>query len=178
MTNFSNEQLSKLLLHTANINLILLDALLQSSQPEIGNSVGAGKIETDENPENLFGELDLTDSNKPERVFESQFILKEHYNSGISHREQALSLLCGRWMANKNRGGVEISRAGEHFVLTYLKRNGYPSDERYILVWLDGDILYYGNEDRITVLALNMESDTLMISPGVDYTRVPDVERV
>ena len=83
-----------------------------------------------------------------------------------------MNLLCGRWMADNVRRGIEISRAGEHFILTYLKRNGYPSDERYVLVWLDDDVIYYyGYGDRITVVALNTESDTLMISPGADYTR-------
>ena len=61
-----------------------------------------------------------------------------------------------------------------HCIITesYLKRNGYPTDERYVLVWLDDDVIYYyGYGDRMTVVALNTESDTLMISPGADYTR-------
>ena len=87
-------------------------------------------------------------------------------------RERDLSRLCGRWTIGEHRCGIEIARAGEHFILTHLKRNGRPTDERYVLIWSDGDILYYGYGDRITVLAHNTETDTLMVSPGADYTRV------
>ena len=85
--------------------------------------------------------------------------------------------LCGRWTSAPNRCGIEIVRAGEHFVLRYLKRNGRPTGERYVLVWLDGDILYYGSGDRITILALDTQTDTLMVSPGEDYTRQRENER-
>ena len=71
----------------------------------------------------------------------------------------------------------EMVRAGEHFVLRYLKRGGRPTGERYVLVWLDGDILYYGSDDRITILALDTQTDTLMVSPGEDYTRQSENER-
>ena len=62
-------------------------------------------------------------------------------------------------------------------VLRYLKRGGRPTGERYVLVWLDGDILYYGSDDRITILALDTQTDTLMVSPGEDYTRQSENER-
>ena len=85
--------------------------------------------------------------------------------------------LCGRWMSAPNRCGIEIVRAGEHFVLRYLKRGGRPTGERYVLVWLDGVILYYASADRITILALDTQTDTLMVSPGEDYTRQSENER-
>ena len=40
-----------------------------------------------------------------------------------------------------------------------------------------GDILYYGSGDRITILALDTQTDTLMVSPGEDYTRQRENER-
>lgn len=40
-----------------------------------------------------------------------------------------------------------------------------------------GDILYYGSDDRITILALDTQTDTLMVSPGEDYTRQSENER-
>lgn len=46
-----------------------------------------------------------------------------------------------------------------------------------MLIWLDGDILYYGRNDRITLLALDSETDTLMVSPGEDYTRQAENEK-
>ncbi|MFR6717736.1 DUF3876 domain-containing protein [Alistipes putredinis] len=96
---------------------------------------------------------------------------------GTRRREREMGRLCGRWMSAPNRCDIEIVRAGEHFVLRYLKRNGRPTGERYVLVWLDGDILYYGSGDRITILALDTQTDTLMVSPGEDYTRQRENER-
>ena len=95
----------------------------------------------------------------------------------LRRREREMGRLCGRWMSAPNRCGIEIVRAGEHFVLRYLKRNGRPTGERYVLVWLGGDILYYGSDDRITILALDTQTDTLMVSPGEDYTRQRENER-
>lgn len=95
----------------------------------------------------------------------------------LRRREREMGRLCGRWMSTPNRCGIEIVRAGEHFVLRYLKRNCRPTGERYVLVWLDGDILYYGSDDRITILALDTQTDTLMVSPGEDYTRQRENER-
>jgi hypothetical protein len=87
-------------------------------------------------------------------------------------REAEMSRLLGRWTAGVNRCGVEIVRRGRHFILKVLKRNGVPTGERYVLLWSYGDILIYGYTSRLTVLALDIETDTLMISPGVDYTRI------
>ena len=92
-------------------------------------------------------------------------------------RERDLGRLCGRWTSAPQRCGIEIVRRGEHFVLRYLKRSGRPTGERYVLLWLDGDILYYGRNDRITLLALDSETDTLMVSPGEDYTRQAENEK-
>ena len=104
-------------------------------------------------------------------------ILTETLLSPDHRREREMGRLCGRWMSAPNRCGIEIVRAGEHFVLRYLKRGGRPTGERYVLVWLDGDILYYGSDDRITILALDTQTDTLMVSPGEDYTRQSENER-
>lgn len=92
-------------------------------------------------------------------------------------RELEMSRLCGRWTAAPHRCGIEIARRGEHFVLTHLKRNGRPTGERYVLLWYDGEIRYYGAGNWVTVLALDRETDTLMLSPGEDYIRQRDGER-
>lgn len=165
------------MLHTESINRILLDAVLPSSQSEAGNSEGADTVDTDVHFEYPFEDLDFADLNNPERPQEPQFSIEQYYDSNNRQREQDLNRLCGRWMPKGKRCGVEISRRGEHYVLTYLKSNGNPTDERYILIWSDGDILYYGFGDRITVLALNTQDDTLLISPGMDYNRVSEGEK-
>ncbi|GAA6253718.1 hypothetical protein F050043D4_47530 [Bacteroides thetaiotaomicron] len=174
LKRFSNQQLEKLLFHSVSINSILTEVLLlqQDKKP---------LFEVED--ENIEAELDL-DFFAPGMSFrdwselgnKTQSVEINLNDSECNQREKDLHRLCGRWISGNIRCGVEISRVGEHFILTYLKRNGSPTDERYVLMWLDGDILYYGHQERITVLALNTQSDILMLSPGVDYTRVPKDE--
>ncbi len=87
-------------------------------------------------------------------------------------RVETMSRLCGRWETKGTRGDIEISRRGEHFILTYLKRNGAPTEDRYVLLWYYGEIYYHCPVCRITVVALDGDTETLMLSPGVDYSRV------
>lgn len=173
LEKLNDEQLKKLLYHAVGMNDVLLKAYLPDTGLEEEKAA-------DESFDIFTGEFDVEDYLLPEPVHHKgvsfseiagQSFADEYYDPNRRRREQDFSRLCGRWMAGKNRCGVEISRAGEHFVLTYLKRNGRSSGERYILLWIDGDILYYGGYDRLISIALNSQSDTLMISPGVDYTR-------
>lgn len=173
LEKLNDGQLKKMLYHAVGMNDVLLKAYL----PDTGLEE---EPVTDEPFDILAGEFDVEDYLLPQTVHHKGVSFSEiaerpfadeYYESDRHRREQDLSRLCGRWMAGKNRCGVEISRAGEHFVLNYLKRNGCPSGERYILLWIDGDILYYGGYDRLISIALNSQSDTLMISPGADYTR-------
>lgn len=169
LKRLSKRQLEELLFHTAKINTILVEACLPTGTADAG-------LESDMDTGVHFDML-LTESYRegsPYRETARQSLFADFDESDRRHKEEDLSLLCGRWTAGSNRCGVEISRRGEHFILTCLKRNGYPTDERYILIWMDGDIFYYGQLDRITVLALDTRNDTLMISPGMDYTRVPE----
>lgn len=168
--SISNEKLGQIALHLSGIT----DILMELFSPEDQKAKALDPV--------LDEDLDLfiVQSLETGISFEElsrQVATKEYDITERFQKKQALSRLCGRWIPGNNRCGVEISRRGEHFILTYLKRNGCPSDERYVLMWLDGDILYYGLQDRITMLALNTEDDTLMISPGVDYTRVPKGEK-
>lgn len=168
--SISNEKLGQIALHLSGITDILMELFAPEDQkakafdPVLDEGLDLFVVQSLETGIS-FDELS------------SQVATKEYDITERLQKEQALSRLCGRWIPGNNRCGVEISRRGEHFILTYLKRNGCPSDERYVLMWLDGDILYYGLQDRITMLALNTEDDTLMISPGVDYTRVPKGEK-
>ncbi len=57
-------------------------------------------------------------------------------------RVEVMSRLCGRWKPTGNR------------------------------LWNWGDVYYCCTVNKMTSLALDIETDTLMISPGVDYTRV------
>lgn len=173
LNKISNEQLKRLALHSAGVSNVLMEVMFPPNKSE-----WAKGIDFDELLENFATEPDGKDKPGNSRVsdFEPPFDLPPipiDWQAEERHRkERAMSRLCGRWMVGKNRCGIEISRAGEHFILTYLKRNGYPSDERYVLVWLDDDVIYYyGYGDRMTVVALNSENDKLMISPGTDYTR-------
>lgn len=89
-------------------------------------------------------------------------------------REAAMSLLLGRWSPGINRRDIRISRRGEHFILSELNRKGRPDGARYVLLWWNGEIYTYGYGDRVTLLVLDTETDTLMVSPGEDYTRVAE----
>lgn len=142
------------MLHTAGINSVLTESLL-SRQEEASFEAGT-----------------IAEANLGIFPAETQCVPPDYIESDRLRREQAMSILCGRWSSGKRN--IEISRAGDHFILTHLKRNGSTTDERHILVWLDRDILYYGHENRITALAHNRDNGVLMLSPGVDYTRIPE----
>ena len=93
-------------------------------------------------------------------------------------KEQLMNRMCGRWTPGANRCGVEIVRRGDFLTLNYLKRKGGLHDERFVLLWYDDNsFLFYGHSDRVTSVTLDAETDTLMISPGVDYTRVVEPEQ-
>lgn len=152
----------KLTLYTAGINSILAEALLKE-EPDKSADTGR-EVE----PEAFVIDWDAIE-NPP--LLDPPPAPIDWQTEERQRREQAMTRLCGRWTMGNYRCGIEIARAGEHFVLTHLKRNGRATDERYVLIWLDGDILYYGYGDRVTVLALNSETDTLMVSPGANYSR-------
>ena len=165
----SNEQLTKLTLYSAGINSILAEALLKAKADKPADT------EKETEPEAFVIDWDAIENAPP---FDPLPAPIDWQAGERQRREQEMNSLCGRWTMGSNRCGIEIARAGEHFVLTYLKRNGRPTDERYVLIWLDGDILYYyGYGDRITVLALNTETDTLMVSPGANYSRWAEEEK-
>lgn len=164
----SNEQLTRLTLYTAGINSILAEALLKAQAKKPADK------ENEIEPEAFVVDWDAIENAPP---FDAPPAPIDWQAEERQRREQAMSRLCGRWTMGNYRCGIEITREGEHFVLTLLKRNGRATDERYVLIWLDGDILYYGYGDRITVLALNTETDTLMVSPGANYTRWTEEEK-
>lgn len=161
MLKLSNEQLAKLTLHTSGICNVLLEVCATEKERQQANS--------DEPLEILFS--DTPETKKPASDTRPKFVPMDYVELDRLRRELAMGILCGRWSSGKRT--IEISRAGDHFILTFLKRNGTPSDERYILMWIDGDILYYGYEDRLTTVAHNENNDVLMLSPGMDYTRMP-----
>lgn len=172
LDKISKEQLKRLVLHSAGISNVLIEVMSSSDKSDWAKGTTFNELieSLSTKPDGKYNPI------KKESDFDIPFDLPpapiDWQTEESRRKEKAMSRLCGRWMTGKNRCGIEISRAGEHFILTYLKRNGRPSDERYVLVWLDDDVIYYyGYGDRMTVVALNTESDILMISPGTDYTR-------
>ncbi|BCG54311.1 hypothetical protein [Alistipes indistinctus] len=160
-----NEQLGRLARHYTGIGEVLLETLLSPDHICPKEAITSDEPGTNGVP-------------WPEPVpFKRSFPPILWQDEAVSRRERDLGRLCGRWTVAPHRCGIEIVRAGEHFVLRYLKRSGRPTGERYVLIWLDGDILYYGRNDRITLLALDSETDTLMVSPGEDYTRQAENEK-
>jgi len=172
LNKINNEQLKRLAMHCAGLSNVLLETILPPEQPDWKQGLAFGGLYEPFSVESLM--KDKSGSGKASDMkssFDLPPVATDWQMEERIRKEQDMNRLCGRWIIGTHRCGIEINRAGEHFVLTYLKRNGRPTDERYVLIWLDGDILYYGYGDRITVLALNTETDTLMVSPGADYTR-------
>lgn len=168
-----NEQLGRLARHYTGIGEVLLETLLSPDHPGPAGDPAIERHDAVHDPapcENgtLFPEPFPVEPSFPPVLWQDE---------AARRREREMGRLCGRWMISPQRCGIEIARRGEHFVLRYLKRNDRPTGERYVLIWLDGDILYYGRNDRITLLALDGETDTLMVSPGEDYTRQAENEK-
>lgn len=177
--NLSNEDINRIALHMRGLNDVLMDAVLKYATEQVSPCVGT-KPEADEFATGIGWDVisaEYPDA-QPLDIAPQRPAIPDYDAIERHKKEKMLGSMCGRWTSGGNRAGIEISRAGEHFILTYLKRNGYPSDERYVLIWLDDDVIYYyGYGDRMTVLALNTQSDTLMISPGRDYTRMDEPKR-
>ena len=186
MYKFSYEQLSELAKHIEGI--VRLKIAAWQNEPEQVDEV----FEVDEGPyggpiatgirfadlQNALDTLEHSPSDEewPPRESESSTPLYPDWDElERVKRERLMSRMCGRWTAGENRGGVEITRRGEHLTLTYLKRNGQPFGERFVLLWFDKDsLIYYGHCDRMSSVTHDAATDTLMTSPRADYTRVTE----
>jgi len=170
-------------MHSAGISDVLMEVMLCCDKPKKASGSSFDKMDE------ILKELSIKSLEDkktcPPKEFELDFdlpvetapALPQRQDEDAIRRERDMSRLLGRWTIAPHRCSIEITRAGEHFILTYCKRNGRPTGNRFVLRWYDGDILYYGGYDTITVLALNTETDTLMVSPGEDYTRLAEGER-
>jgi hypothetical protein len=170
MLKLSAEQVEKVVSHIAGFTAILAEAAEIPIELEKRKSKSAMGLGCEELAE-VFRIADTCPCEAAPPVPKPSAIFDYEYDD-CAKRIEVKSLLCGRWTTKDTRGDIEIERCGEHFILYYLKRNGARTEERYILLWNYGEIYYYCPVNRITVLALHIETDTLMISPGVDYTRV------
>jgi hypothetical protein len=175
MLKLSNRQTNRLIAHLTEATSILMDAA--GIEPETEMAAGPRFEDLPRRKMELEVELEFeaVGSDCPFEGTASKpggFCHNDNDGS-VGGREAEMSRLCGRWTAGENRGGVEISRRGEHLVLRYLKRSGQPFGDRFVLLWFDdGSHIFYGHGDRTTSVTLDTETDTLMLSPGVDYTRI------
>ena len=124
----SCEQLRRLVRHHAGIGEILTEALLSPDHRE-------------PMPETIFGEIrEFCDppacelsacgheaSDPAPAPFGEPVVTSGWREEELRRREREMGRLCGRWMSAPNRCGIEIVRAGEHFVLRYLKRGARPA---------------------------------------------------
>ncbi len=173
MYRFNERQLEKFIKHISGIAILTAEAMRDESE--------------NEEPEPFAG-VGCEDLNKPFGILEIEpfdvdlppaepkpFTIYDYDDEDNVKRVEVMSRLCGRWATKGTRGDIEIERRGEHFILHYLKRNGARTEDRYVLLWYFGEVYYHCPVCRVTVLAL--DGDTLMISPGVDYTRVVEPEQ-
>jgi hypothetical protein len=180
MLELSNRQINKLVTNLSEVISVLMDAA--GIEPENEEPKPATAKNHEERP-GFKLEIELESEPFDEAYHSAEPAPRPSvypaYNEDEDsiRREAYMSRLCGRWTTGGDRVGIEIVRRGEHFVLYNLKRNGAPAGERYVLLWYNGEIYYYGIACRATLLALDTETDTLMVSPGVDYTRVVKSKR-
>lgn len=182
MIKLSNEQLTRLTLHATGINTNLLDALLSSMSPEPDSVKPATALKYEDlpgvfNPEDDPCPFDADFQSAPVETAPKSFTIYDYDRDDCRKRIELMSRLCGRWKPKGARCEIEIERRGEHFILYYLKRNGARTEDRYALLWSYGDVYYCCAVNRATSLSLDIETDTLIVSPGVDYTRVAEPEK-
>ncbi len=170
MYRFNQKQLQELIGHTEGIAL-LLEKARQDKPESLKQSTGVCYEELRHALDTLEGcpcEADFP----PPPAEPKPFTIYDYDYEDCLKRVEVMSRLCGRWTTKGSRCDIEIERRGEHFILYFLKRNGARTDDRYALLWSWGDVYYGCAVNRIVSLCLDIENDTLMISPGADYTRV------
>lgn len=145
----SNEQLTKLLLHTTGVNSVLSEVLLSFS-PKADADPGKREVEIDVYV--IGGER--------EKAYEPE-------------KPQPLNLdhLCGDWKGGKKKPDLMIFKGEPGYMAAWGKMPKKGETGSCYLIHEAGGRLCVGMGDGIVFLYYNKESDTLMLYPGGEYTR-------
>jgi hypothetical protein len=181
MLKLNEKQLSDVLMHILGITKVLSDA---GGVPPESESLESATGSYSEDLSHAIDALEACpfDRGCPPAAVEPQGsaypVYPDRDEPERCKMDRIMNRLCGRWAAGGNRCGVEIVRRGDFLTLHYLKRNGAPQDERFVLMpFDDGCFIYYTHGERIVSVSHDAVTDTLMISPGVDYSRVAETDR-
>jgi hypothetical protein len=192
---FNEQQMNEFIGHIAGISMLLPKVKQRQSESEIeGENVRELEFESEDYEprgpmatgisfESLCGmvnsdkippsNLDEVFSTAPAEATPRPSLYPDRDETERRKMDRIMSLMCGRWTPGANRCGIEIIRRGDFLTLNYLKRNGCLRDLRFVLLpFDDGSFICYTPGDRMVSVTLDIETDTLMISPGVDYTRI------
>jgi hypothetical protein len=174
MYRFNEQQMKDFIKHIAGIAMLLPQ--VKQDEPDEPIATGIRFSELRDALDALEGYPRDADF-PPPPAEPKPFTIYDYDYDDCRKRIEVMSRLCGRWKPTGNRCEIEIERRGEHFILYYLKRNGTRTEDRYALLWSWGDVYYCCAVNRVVSLSLDIEADTLIVSPGVDYTRVVEPEK-
>lgn len=154
LKRFSNEQLEKLLLHTAGINSILVDALIHQ-QDEC-------PFEMDDTAEVNLDIVVIDPNGRGERP--------EAEGLNIDH-------LCGEWQGGKKKPDLLIFKASAGYVAAFGKKpkQGETGD-CYLIDRVNGNLCILV-ENGYVYLSHDTQSDKLTLYPGGEYIRMGEPKK-
>lgn len=152
MLNLSKEQLTKLTLHTAAINSLLVEAMLNGAEPE----------EQYGNDEPIGGEFEI-----------DVFVVDARPENHEQEPEPLnLDAFCGDWTGGKRKPELTIFKAEPGYMAAWGKKpkNGGAQD-CYLIEKVNGNLCFRLGNGYI-YLSFDSEKDTIGLWPGGEYTRV------
>lgn len=154
LKRFSNEQLEKLLLHTAGINSILVDALIHQ-QDECPS-------EMDDKAEANLDIVVIDPNGRGERP--------EKEGLNIDH-------LCGEWQGGKRKPDLLIFKASAGYFAAFGKQpmQGETGD-CYLINRVNGN-LCISVDNGYVYLSHDTQSDKLSLYPGGEYIRMEEPKK-
>lgn len=153
----SNEQLTRLALHSAGISNVLMEAYLASDEPDTepevitGESIeilvmepgGKGKTITNEEPEPLN-----------------------------------LNALVGEWRGGKPNPCLLIFKAAPGYMAALCRKKPKQGEEgSCYLIHRVGDNLCFNSPSGMVCLTHDREADVITLYPGGSYSRVPEAKK-
>lgn len=145
----SNEQLTRLALHTAGINSVLAEAMLEASAR---TDTGTERVETD-----IEVDIFVVDDGEKE-------------TAGVPDYDPAL--LVGDWKAGKRDPDLLIFKASPGYMIALGKKpKKGATDDCYLLHEQDGRLCFNAGFG-MTFLYYDREADTITLYPGATYERV------
>ncbi len=154
----SNEQLSRLVMHTTGINNVLLEAMLIPRRHESDFDEPHSATEPEESIEILVvesaGKCQAARTEEP----------LPHY----------MDALCGLWTGGKKKPELEIFLADPGYMAAFGKPDKKTGmQDCFLIRMVEGRLQVYC-EGRPVYLSYEVSKDILTLWPGGEYARVPE----